>query len=130
MQVKVLLVDEQAAFRTAAREVVTSTRVFELVAVAATGEDSIEAARELQPDLVLMDINLPGIDGIEASVRIQSANRGIAVLLLSTHDREEFGRRMRTAGAIAFMSKGRVEPQNLIAAWKDALVANSKGGKP
>jgi DNA-binding NarL/FixJ family response regulator len=130
MSVKVLIVDDQAAFRAAAREVVTATIGFEVVGEASSGEESIEAVQELQPDLVLMDINLPGIDGIEASVRIRSAHRGTAVLLLSTYDREEFGPRMRAAGAIAFMSKASFEPHSLIAAWKVASVANSKGGKP
>ena len=67
--VRVLIVDDQAAFRRAARSVVELTPGFLVVGESETGEGSIDAARAMQPDLVLMDVHLPGIDGPAAQAR-------------------------------------------------------------
>ena len=72
MTVRVLIVDDQEPFRQAARAVVELTDGFEVAGEAETGEDAVDRARELEPDLVLMDVNLPGIDGLEATRRILS----------------------------------------------------------
>ena len=68
--VRVLIVDDQAPFRDVARTVVMVSRGFEVVAEAGSGEDAVTAALEHDPQLVLMDINLPGIGGLEATRRI------------------------------------------------------------
>ena len=70
MTVRVLIVDDQAPFRMAARAVVEATDDFDVVGEAETGEASVEMAHELKPDLVLMDVNLPGINGLEATRQI------------------------------------------------------------
>ncbi|MGH2766519.1 MAG: response regulator transcription factor, partial [Actinomycetota bacterium] len=72
MTVRVLIVDDQEPFRQAARAVVELTDGFEVAGEAETGEAAVDAARGLGPDLVLMDVNLPGIDGLEATRRILS----------------------------------------------------------
>ena len=118
--VQVLICDDQEAFRSAAREVVNSTRGFEGVGETSTGEDSVVAAGRLHPDLVLMDVHLPGIDGLEASRQIRAADPKIAVLLLSTYDPEEFAARIGASGAIAFVSKGAFGPDRLAEAWTRA----------
>ena len=69
--VRVLLVDDQAPFLRAMRSVVHETAGFEVVGEASSGEQSLLAAAELLPDLVLMDVNLPGIDGVEATRRLR-----------------------------------------------------------
>ena len=69
MTVRVLIVDDQEPFRLAARMVVDATDGFEMVGEAETGEASVEMARELRPDLVLMDVNLPGINGLFEGAR-------------------------------------------------------------
>jgi hypothetical protein len=69
MSVRVLIVDDQEPFRMAARMVVEAAEGFEVVGEADTGESSVEMARELDPDLVLMDVNLPGVNGLEARRR-------------------------------------------------------------
>jgi two-component system invasion response regulator UvrY len=117
MAVKVLIVDDQKAFRTAARAVVTVTHGFEVVGEAETGEDSILAARSLHPDLVLMDVNLPGIDGLEASRQIKAEQAAVVVLLLSTYDPEDFATRIAASGASAFIPKAAFGSDSLSDAW-------------
>ena len=114
---KVLIVDDQKAFRVAAREVVNVTQGFEVVGEAETGEDSILAARRLHPDLVLMDVNLSGIDGLEASRRIKAEQAEVVVLLLSTYEREDFATRIAGSGASAFIAKASFGPDSLSDAW-------------
>ena len=117
MPVQVLICDDQEAFRAAAREVVSATQGFEVVGETETGEESVLAAGRLHPDLVLMDIHLPGIDGLEAGRRIQAANPKVAVLLLSTCDREEFAVRFPGSGTVAFISKAAFGPDGLLDVW-------------
>jgi DNA-binding NarL/FixJ family response regulator len=123
MAVQVLICDDQEAFRAAAREVVNATNGFEVVGEARTGEDSVLAAGRLRPDLVLMDVQLPGIDGLEASRQIKAAHPEVAVLLLSTYDPEDFAARIASSGAIAFISKAAFGPDRLAEAWAGAAPA-------
>ena len=82
--VRVLVVDDQEPFRVAMAAVVEATDGFAVVGAVASGEDSVVAARDLAPDLVLMDVNLPGIDGVEATRQISRLGLGTVVVLLST----------------------------------------------
>src|SRR6476646_4031424 len=88
--VRVLVVDDQEPFRRAMAAVADETDGFVVVGAVASGEESLRAAVELQPDLVLMDVNLPGISGIEAARRLRPEGNGPVVFLLSTYDEEEF----------------------------------------
>ena len=126
MAVRVLIVDDQAAFRSAAREVVAATSGFEVVGEAASGEESVAAARRLHPDLVLMDVRLPGVDGIEASRRIRAENDAITVFLLSTYDEEEFSPRMASARAAAFIPKGVFGSDRLSLTWDETAGADKE----
>ena len=117
MAVKVLIVDDQAAFRAAAREVVAATSGFEVIGEAASGEESVTAARRLHPDLVLMDVRLPGVDGLEASRQIRSEDHEITVFLLSTYDEEEFASRIGVSRAAAFIPKASFSSDSLSRTW-------------
>jgi DNA-binding NarL/FixJ family response regulator len=121
MTVRVLIVDDQEPFRLAARMVVDATDGFEVVGEAETGEASVEMARELSPDLVLMDVNLPGINGLDAT-RQSLAERAdpVIVLLLSTYEEEEYAPRAAECGAAAYIPKAVFGPDRLEAAWADA----------
>lgn len=122
MTVRVLIVDDQAPFRSAARMVVELTDGFEVLAEAETGEEAVDKALSLEPDLVLMDVNLPGIDGLEATRRILADGNSIRVVVLSTYEASEYGPRSAEAGAIAFVSKSAFTPEALEEAWGSAAL--------
>lgn len=119
--VRVLIVDDQEPFRMAARMVVDATEGFEVVGEAETGEDSVEMARSLAPDLVLMDVNLPGINGLDATRQILG-DRGdaVVVLLLSTYEEDEYAPRAAECGAAAYIPKAVFGPDRLESAWAAA----------
>ena len=124
MTLRVLIVDDQAAFRRAAARVVARLIAFEVVGEAETGEISIELARALRPDLVLMDIHLPGIDGTEATRRILAAasamNQPPIVFLLSTYAAADYALETVACGASAYLPKAEFGPTALEAAWTAA----------
>ncbi len=121
MTVRVMIVDDQAPFRLAARLVVESTDGFEIVGEAESGEDSIELAQRVDPDLVLMDVNLPGINGLDATRKIlEAANHRVVILLLSTYEESEYGPRAAECGASAYIPKSSFEPDRLAEAWAAA----------
>lgn len=115
--VRVLIVDDQSPFRQAARMVVESTDGFEVVGEAESGEEGVTMAESLRPDLVLMDVNLPGIDGLEATRRILAASDARVVLLLSTYEEAEYAPRAAECGAAAYIPKSAFAPERLEAAW-------------
>ena len=107
----------------AARMVVEATDGFEVVGEAETGEASVTMASELEPDLVLMDVNLPGIDGLDATRQILAAadaGAPVVVLLLSTYEEEEYAPRAAECGAAAYIPKSSFGPDRLEAAWESA----------
>ena len=109
--VRVLLVDDQETFRSAARLVV------ELAAGFSLAEEALDLARAEEYDLVLMDINLPGIDGLEATRQLTTEHPGLRVIVLSTYEAAEYETRAIHAGAIGFISKSEFGPDRLIEAW-------------
>lgn len=121
MAVRVLIVDDQAPFREAARAVVEATDGFDVVGESETGEASVVASQRLDPDLVLMDVNLPGINGLEATRQIlKNSNGTVVVLLLSTYEEEEYAPRAAECGASSYIAKSKFEPDRLTAAWEGA----------
>ncbi len=121
MTVRVLIVDDQAPFRMAARMVVEATDGFEVVGESESGEDSVVMAKELAPDLVLMDVNLPGINGLDATRQIlRDSGESIVILLLSTYEEDEYAPRAAECGAAAYIPKAVFGPDRLEAAWAAA----------
>jgi len=123
MTVRVLIVDDQEPFRLAARMVVEATDGFEVVGEAESGEDSVRMARELDPDLVLMDVNLPGINGLDATRQILDGSDSVVILLLSTYETSEYGPRADECGAAAYIPKSEFGSERLAEAWTAASAA-------
>ena len=115
--VAVLIVDDQAPFRRAARAVVTATPGFEVVGEAESGEEAVQMVDALEPGLVLMDINLPGINGIEATRRITNAHPAAVVVLLSTYQMGDLPGDAEGCGAVAYVHKEDFGPALVQDAW-------------
>jgi DNA-binding NarL/FixJ family response regulator len=103
--VPVLIVDDQAPFRRAAKAVLAATPGFDAVGEAESGEQALDLVGALAPALVLMDINMPGIDGIEASRRIVDGHPGTVVFLLSTYRADDLPAGARDCGAAGYIHK-------------------------
>ena len=103
--VPVLIVDDQAPFRRAARAVLAATPGFDAVGEAESGEQALDLVDSLAPALVLMDINMPGIDGIEASRRIVDGHPGTVVFLLSTYRSDDLPADALSCGAADYIHK-------------------------
>ncbi len=116
--VSVLIVDDQLPFRAVARTVVGLTAGFSLAGEAGSGEGAVESVQEHPPDLVLMDINLPGINGIEATRRIRAAHPEVAVILLSTYSEADLPADARDCGALAYVHKEDFGPAVIRELWE------------
>jgi DNA-binding NarL/FixJ family response regulator len=122
-EVRVLIVDDQAPFRRAMATVVEATDGFEVVGEAASGEESLALAAVVRPDLVLMDVNLPGLDGLEATRRMRDLATPPVVLLLSTYDDTDGEQFVAETGAVGYVTKSAFGPDRLAAAWTEAAAS-------
>jgi two-component system nitrate/nitrite response regulator NarL len=100
----VLIVDDHADFRSAARDLLVRSG-FEVVGEAADGESALRAAERFEPMVVVLDVQLPGINGFEVSRRLLAAPRPPVVVLVSTAEAIDYGRRIHESGASGFITK-------------------------
>jgi DNA-binding NarL/FixJ family response regulator len=113
MSIRVLVVDDQALVRGGFAMVLDHADDIDVVAEAGTGDEAIAAARTHQPDVILMDIRMPGIDGLEATARIvDDADWPVRVLILTTFEPDEYVYRALRAGASGFVLKD-IPPEQL-----------------
>ena len=103
--VSVLIVDDQVPFRLAARAVLRRAEGFELVGEAADGVEAVARVAELAPALVLMDINMPSMNGIDATREIMAAAPTTTVFLCSTYQQSDLPPEASTSGAAAYVNK-------------------------
>lgn len=125
--IRVLLVDDQELIRYGLRMVLDAQPDIEVVAEAADGAEAVNTARRLLPDVVLMDVRMPGMDGIEATKQLSATLPDVRVLVLTTYDRDEFAFGALQAGAAGFLLKN-TRPDELVAAVRtvrtgDAVVS-------
>ena len=116
--VRVLTVDDQPLFRDAARAVVGATPGFEALAEVASGEDALALVDRLRPDLVLLDISLPGIDGLETCRRLTAVRPAPLVVLISADDDPVLRDTARDHGAAGFVAKKELRPGILRTLWE------------
>ena len=115
--VGVLTIDDQAVFRRVAEDVIVATPGFEPIGEAECGEDGVAAVDRLRPQLVLLDVRMPGIGGIEAARRITSAHPDTVVVLISIEDPDEVSHAVRGSGAAALVRKQDFCPALLRNLW-------------
>jgi DNA-binding NarL/FixJ family response regulator len=103
----VLIVDDHAGFRSLARRLLVAEG-FEVVGEAGSGVLAIESARRLRPQVVLLDIQLPDLDGFEVARRLEDERLGTATVLISTRDSTAYRRRLESSPALGFIPKGKL----------------------
>ena len=104
--IRILLVDDHSLFRTGMKNILETQDDLEVVGEADTGEAAVEQVRKSPPNVVLMDVHMPGIGGIEATQRILRAEPRVKVIALTALDDEPFPSRLLDAGAVGYLTKG------------------------
>jgi DNA-binding NarL/FixJ family response regulator len=115
--VGVLTVDDQAVFRLAALAVIEATPGFAAVGEAASGEEALQVADALRPDLVLLDVRMPGMDGVETARRLAAARPEAVVVLISTEDAIDLPLAASESDAAALVRKQDFCPRLLASLW-------------
>jgi DNA-binding NarL/FixJ family response regulator len=109
MAARILLADDHSILRQGLRRILESYAGFTVVAEAASGLQAVEMARELQPDVAILDVGMPELNGIDATAQILRRSPGTAVLILSMHNDERYVSRAMRAGARGYLLKDSVE---------------------
>jgi DNA-binding NarL/FixJ family response regulator len=109
----VLIVDDSAPFRTTARAVLVA-RGYAIAGMAADGAEALDAARTLRPDAVLLDVNLPDVDGVTVAGELTRHGAAPAVVLVSTVERAALGGRVEASGARGFLAKSELASSRLV----------------
>jgi DNA-binding NarL/FixJ family response regulator len=110
--VRVLLIDDHEAFRMNARRVLEAGG-YEVVGIAEDGRSGLRAARELSPDLVLLDVGLPDVSGLEVAQALHDEAPSLPVVMISTHDGGEYEKLARIHGARGFLTKEQLSTEAL-----------------
>ena len=117
---RVVVADDHETFRAGLIALLQTAPGVEVVGEAATGEAGLDVVRDAQPDVVLMDVNLPGIDGVEAARRLRERPSPPVVLLLSTYDEDAGAQFVAESGASAYVTKSSFGCDRLREAWAAA----------
>ena len=118
----VLVCDDAIFMRTMISDILTQAG-FEVVGEAESGEEAVELADSLSPGLVLMDINLPGMSGIEATRRVTAEPPGTFVLLVSTYEVDDLPAGAATSGALAYVHKEHLDVDLVEDLWRERALA-------
>ncbi len=119
MDVRVLTVDDQERFRGIAREVIDATPGFESVGEAANGEEALAAVARLDPQLVLLDVRMPGLDGIEVARRLHAKHPDTVLVLISIEDSIDLPSAASVADSVPLVRKQDFGPRLLRRIWSE-----------
>jgi DNA-binding NarL/FixJ family response regulator len=108
MAVRVLIADDHRLFAEALHAILRSDGRIDVVGLAASGDEAVEKAKELEPDVVLMDISMPGLNGVEATREIRATQKNVQVLMVTGSDASQDLDAARTAGAAGYVTKDRI----------------------
>ena len=122
--IRVVVADDQALVRSGFRMILDSQQDIQVVAEAGDGREALERARELEPDVVLMDIRMPELDGLEATRRLMAGDGATRVLILTTFDADEYVYEAMKSGASGFLLKD-VRPEQLTEAVRVVAAGES-----
>ena len=112
-----MTVDDQAGFRAVARELIETTGGFDPVMEAASGPEALEAVERVRPELVLVDVRMPGIDGIETTRRLTACEAPPVVVLITSGECADVAHAARSCGAVALLAKQNINPAVLRGIW-------------
>ena len=129
VRTSIVLVDDQATLRRGLRMWLTLEPDLEVVGEAESGEAALRLVRALSPDLVLMDVEMPDMDGIAATAALRAASPHVAVVILSLYDDARTEARAREAGAVGFVSKHQAK-STLLATIRRVVSRVERGDKP
>ncbi len=125
-KIRILLADDHSILRDGLRQVLEAQTDLVVVGEAANGQQAVELAQRLQPDIVIMDVSMPRLSGIEATRRIGAEAPRVRVIGLSMFEETDWGAAMRAAGAVAYLSKS--EPTRRLMALIRAHAGRAAGG--
>jgi len=117
LTVGVVVVDDQLVFRQVAREVIAVTPGFEMIGDAASGEQGLAVVEEMHPDLVLLDVRMPGLDGIKTAARLRAEQPRVVVVLISIDEGPQLPRALASCGAAELVRKQDFGPSLLRRVW-------------
>ena len=116
--IDVLLTDDHALVRTGVRRLLEDSKQVRIVGEASSGEEGVELAQRLHPDIILMDVNMPGIGGVEACRRILQRDPSQKIIVLTIHNEQTFPKRMLEIGARGYLTKECCVDEILVAIQK------------
>ena len=119
--IKIMLVDDHDLVRTGVRRLLEDNPDLEIVGEASSGEEAINQVRELAPDVVLMDLNMPGIGGLETTKKIKHLTPNIKIIIVTMVEDTMFPQRLLKAGASGYLTKG-ASAEEIMRAIRDAMV--------
>lgn len=103
--IRVLLVDDHKLVRTGIRKILEESAGIEVAGEAETGEQGLQMARDERPDVVLMDVNMPGIGGLETTRKLKASHPELKIIVVSVHASEPYPARLLEAGALGYLTK-------------------------
>jgi DNA-binding NarL/FixJ family response regulator len=123
-QITILIADDHKLIRETWSYILNADKRFKVIAEAESGEKSIELTKQLNPDIIIMDINLPGLNGIEATEQIIKINPGIKILAISLHTQPSYAKAIMKKGAMGYVTKNSGKDEMM-----HAIVQIMKGAK-